>query len=132
MTTETNTQTAAKKPKILVARAIFPEALAKLEESFEVRSNQEDRIFSPEELQKELAGVVGALVAGSERIDANALAQAKDLKIVANISVGYNNFDVSAMTAAGVLATNTPDVLTDTTADFGFALLMATARRMTE
>ncbi|MBU3580908.1 D-glycerate dehydrogenase [Polynucleobacter sp. AP-Capit-er-40B-B4] len=120
------------KPKILVARAIFPEALAKLEESFEVRSNQEDRIFSPEELQKELSGVVGALVAGSERIDANALAHAKDLKIVANISVGYNNFDVPAITAAGVMATNTPDVLTDTTADFGFALLMATARRITE
>ncbi|QWD67323.1 D-glycerate dehydrogenase [Polynucleobacter sp. MWH-Aus1W21] len=120
------------KPKILVARAIFPEALAKLEESFDVRSNQEDRIFSPEELQKELSRVVGALVAGSERIDANALAHAKDLKIVANISVGYNNFDVPAITAAGVMATNTPDVLTDTTADFGFALLMATARRITE
>ena len=120
------------KPKILVARAIFPEALAKLEESFEVRSNQEDRIFSPEELKKELASVVGALVAGSERIDANALANAKELKVVANISVGYNNFDVPAMTAAGVMATNTPDVLTDTTADFGFALLMATARRITE
>ena len=120
------------KPKILVARAIFPEALAKLEQSFDVRSNQEDRIFSPEELQKELSGVVGALVAGSERIDANALANAKDLKIVANISVGYNNFDVPAITAAGVMATNTPDVLTDTTADFGFALLMATARRITE
>jgi gluconate 2-dehydrogenase len=54
------------------------------------------------------------------------------LKVVANISVGYNNFDVPAMTAAGVMATNTPDVLTDTTADFGFALLMATARRITE
>ena len=120
------------KPKILVARAIFPEALAKLEESFEVRSNQEDRIFTPEELQKELSGVVGALVAGSERIDAQALAHTKDLKVVANISVGYNNFDVPAMTAAGVMATNTPDVLTDTTADFGFALLMATARRITE
>jgi len=120
------------KPKILVARAIFPEALVKLEESFEVRSNQEDRIFSPEELKKELASVVGALVAGSERIDANALANAKELKVVANISVGYNNFDVPAMTAAGVMATNTPDVLTDTTADFGFALLMATARRITE
>jgi gluconate 2-dehydrogenase len=120
------------KPKILVARAIFPEALAKLEESFEVRSNQADQIISPEELQKELASVVGALVTGSERIDASALANAKDLKIVANISVGYNNFDVPAMTAAGVMATNTPDVLTDTTADFGFALLMATARRITE
>ena len=124
-----NTQS---KPKILVARAIFPEALAKLEESFEVRSNQDDRIFAPEALQKELASVVGALVAGSERIDANALANAKDLKVVSNISVGYNNFDVPAISAAGVMATNTPDVLTDTTADFGFALLMATARRITE
>jgi gluconate 2-dehydrogenase len=132
MNTQANSQDTKQKPKILVARAIFPEALAKLEESFEVRSNQEDRIFSPEELQKELSGVVGALVAGSERIDANALAHAKELKIVANISVGYNNFDVPAITAAGVMATNTPDVLTDTTADFGFALLMATARRITE
>ena len=132
MNTQSNTQLNMQKPKILVARAIFPEAVAKLEESFDVRSNQEDRIFSPEELQKELSGVVGALVAGSERIDANALAYAKDLKIVANISVGYNNFDVPAITAAGVMATNTPDVLTDTTADFGFALLMATARRITE
>jgi gluconate 2-dehydrogenase len=132
MNTQANSQDTKQKPKILVARAIFPETLAKLEESFEVRSNQEDRIFSPEELQKELSGVVGALVAGSERIDANALAHAKDLKVVANISVGYNNFDVPAITAAGVMATNTPDVLTDTTADFGFALLMATARRITE
>ena len=136
MNTQTNTPTtpgnASQKPKILVARAIFPEALAKLEESYEVRSNQEDRIFTPEELQKELSSVVGALVTGSERIDASALANAKDLKIVANISVGYNNFDVPAISAAGVMATNTPDVLTDTTADFGFALLMATARRITE
>ena len=132
MNTQANPQDSKQKPKILVARAIFPEALAKLEESFEVRSNQEDRIFSPEELQKELSKVEGALVAGSERIDANALAHAKNLKIVANISVGYNNFDVPAITAAGVMATNTPDVLTDTTADFGFALLMATARRITE
>ena len=132
MNKQSNPQSNGSKPKILVARAIFPEALAKLEESFGVFSNQPDRIFSPEELQKELANVVGALVAGSERIDATALAHAKNLKVVANISVGYNNFDVPAMTAAGVMATNTPDVLTDTTADFGFALLMATARRITE
>ncbi|BEI33118.1 2-hydroxyacid dehydrogenase [Polynucleobacter sp. HIN5] len=120
------------KPKILVARAIFPDALAQLEEKFEVQSNQADDIFSPEQLRKHLAEVKGALVFGSERIDRNTLSDAKDLKIVANISVGYNNFDVPAMTAAGVMATNTPDVLTDTTADFGFALLMATARRITE
>ncbi len=120
------------KPKVLVARAIFPDLLAKLEESFEVRSNQADQVFTPEELEKELESVTGALVTGSERIDSKALSYAKNLKIVANISVGYNNFDVPAITAAGVMATNTPDVLTDTTADFGFALVMATARRITE
>lgn len=120
------------KPKILVTRAIFPDQLAHLEKAFEVRSNQADQVFTPAELQKELSSVVGALVTGSERIDASALLNAKDLKIAANISVGYNNFDVPAMSSAGVMATNTPDVLTDTTADFGFALLMATARRITE
>jgi gluconate 2-dehydrogenase len=60
------------------------------------------------------------------------LAACPELKICANMTVGYNNFDVPAMTAAGVIATNAPDVLTETTADFGFALLMATARRVTE
>ena len=132
MTISLKTLSTSNKPKILVARAIFPEALAKLEEFFEVRSNQSDQILTPAELQMELAGVVGALVAGSERIDANSLSKINGLKVVANISVGYNNFDVTAMSAAGVMATNTPDVLTDTTADFGFALLMATARRITE
>ena len=132
MNTSAITPTSTSKPKILVARAIFPGALAKLEESYEVHSNQSDKILTPEELQKALSEVEGALVAGSERIDATALSQAKNLKVVANISVGYNNFDVPAITAAGVMATNTPDVLTDTTADFGFALLMATARRITE
>jgi gluconate 2-dehydrogenase len=132
MNTPANNSTNTSKPKILVARAIFPEALAKLEQSYEVHSNQSDKIMSPEELKKALSEVEGALVAGSERIDAATLAGAKNLKVVANISVGYNNFDVPAISAAGVMATNTPDVLTDTTADFGFALLMATARRITE
>ncbi len=72
------------------------------------------------------------LTTGSQRVDAALLAAAPRLKICANMAVGYNNFDVDAMTAAGVQGTNTPDVLTETTADFGFALLMATARRMTE
>ena len=120
------------KPTILVARAIFPDDLAKLQDRYEVLSNQADQVFTPDELRNHLANVDGALVTGSERIDQSALANAKRLKIVANISVGYNNFDVPAMTAAKVMATNTPDVLTDTTADFGFALLMATARRITE
>jgi len=74
----------------------------------------------------------GVFTTGGERVDAEVLAACPNLKICANMAVGYNNFDVPAMTAAGVQATNAPEVLTETTADFGFALLMATARRVTE
>ncbi len=95
-------------------------------------TNDDDTPLSPSALIERLQGKAGALTTGSERIDAALLAACPQLKVVCNIAVGYNNFDVPAMTAAGVLATNTPDVLTETTADFGFALLMATARRLTE
>ena len=120
------------KPKILVARAIFPEVIARLEQHFEVESNQSDENWSQAQLIEHLRGKSGAFTTGGNRIDAQVIAACPDLKICANMAVGYNNFDIDAMTAAGVLATNTPDVLTETTADFGFALLMATARRMTE
>ena len=120
------------KPKILVTRVIFAEVLAKLEQHFEVESNQADESWSKADLIAKLRGKHGALTTGSDRIDPEVLAACPELKICANMAVGYNNFDIAAMTAAGVLATNTPDVLTETTADFGFALLMATARRMTE
>ena len=120
------------KPSILVARAIFPEVLAQLQQVFEVDHNQDDVVMSPAELHARMQGKAGALTTGSERIDGPLLNACPGLKIVANMAVGYNNFDVDAMTKAGVLATNTPDVLTETTADFGFALLMATARRVTE
>ena len=120
------------KPSILVARAIFPEVLAQLQQVFEVDHNQDDVVMTPAQLQARMQGKVGALTTGSERIDGALLAACPGLKIVANMAVGYNNFDVDAMTQAGVLASNTPDVLTETTADFGFALLMATARRVTE
>ncbi len=120
------------KASILVARAIFPEVLEMLSQHFQVESNQSDEVLSAEVLKQKMHGKVGALTTGSERIDAALLQANPQLKIVANMAVGFNNFDVPAMTAAGVLATNTPDVLTETTADFGFALLMATARRITE
>jgi gluconate 2-dehydrogenase len=120
------------KPSILVARAIFPEVLQALTQVFDVESNQADDVWSAAELTRRMQGKVGALTTGSERIDAALLQANPQLKIVANMAVGFNNFDVPAMTAAGVQATNTPDVLTETTADFGFALLMATARRVTE
>ena len=120
------------KSSILVARAIFPEVLEMLSQHFQVESNQSDEVLSAEILKQKMHGKVGALTTGSERIDAALLQANPQLKIVSNMAVGYNNFDVPAMTACGVLATNTPDVLTETTADFGFALLMATARRITE
>jgi gluconate 2-dehydrogenase len=120
------------KPKILIARSIFPETIARLEAHFEVESNQDDQSWSKAQLIEKLRGKQGAFTTGSERIDAEVLAACPELKICANMAVGYNNFDVDAMTARGVLATNAPDVLTETTADFGFALLMATARRITE
>jgi gluconate 2-dehydrogenase len=120
------------KPKILVARAVFPEVLAKLAQHFDVESNQADELWTPAQLIAKLQGKQGVFTTGSERIDAALLAACPSLKICANMAVGYNNFDLDAMTAAGVLGTNTPDVLTETTADFGFALLMATARRMAE
>ena len=120
------------KPKILMARAIFPEVIAKLAQHFEVTSNQDDVLWTQPELIAQLAGMQGVFTTGGERIDATLLAQCPQLKICANMAVGYNNFDLDAMSAAGVLGTNAPDVLTETTADLGFALLMATARRVAE
>jgi glyoxylate/hydroxypyruvate/2-ketogluconate reductase len=120
------------KHRILVTRAVFPEVIARLEQHFDVEHNQADEPWSKQQLADKLRDKVGAFTTGGERIDVDALAAAPLLKICANMAVGYNNFDLPAMTARKVLGTNTPDVLTETTADFGFALLMATARRVTE
>lgn len=120
------------KPRILISRAIFPQVVNKLASHFDVESNQADELWSPQDIARRLQGKQGALTTGSERVDAALLAQCPGLKICANMAVGYNNFDLPAMTAAGVLATNAPGVLTETTADMGFALMMATARRITE
>ena len=120
------------KPRILISRAIFPQVVDRLASHFDVESNQADELWSPQDIARRLQGKQGALTTGSERVDAALLAQCPGLKICANMAVGYNNFDLPAMTAAGVLATNAPGVLTETTADMGFALMMAAARRITE
>ncbi len=120
------------KPAILITRAIFAEVLEQLSQHFEVESNQDDVIWLPVELAQRLQGKVGVFMTGTEKVNADLLEQCPQLKLCANMTVGYNNFDLPAMSAAGVLGTNAPDVLTETTADFGFALLMATARRVTE
>ena len=120
------------KPSILVARAIFPETIARLSEHFLVEANLNDTEWSQDELAQRLQGKDGLLATGGVRVDEALVAACPGLRIVANMAVGYNNLAIDAMTARGIQATNTPDVLTETTADFGFALLMATARRVTE
>ena len=115
-----------------MTRAIFPAVLAHLQAHCDVESNQDDEAWGAAEIARRLQGKAGVLTTSSEPITAALLAQCPDLRIAANMAVGYNNFDLPAMTAAGVLGTNTPDVLTESTADFGFALLMATARRICE
>ena len=120
------------RPAVLVARAIFPDVVDRLRATFEVDDNPQDTIYTPAELTQRLKGKTGALTTGSERVDAALLDANPQLRVVSNMAVGYNNFDVGACTQRGVLCTNTPDVLTETTADFGFALMMAAARRMAE
>ncbi|HOB67868.1 D-glycerate dehydrogenase [Ottowia sp.] len=124
--------TPAARPRILIARAVFPEVIDKLAQHFDVATNPSDDLWPRDELIRRLQGKQGVFTTGSERIDADLLKACPDLKICANMAVGYNNFDVPAMTTAGVLATNAPGVLTETTADMGFALLMAAARRVAE
>lgn len=119
------------KPKVLVARAIFPSVLDRLREHFDVESNDADASWDRAGFTRRLQGKQGLFATG-ERIDAALLDACPQLRAVCNMAVGYNNVDVDACTARGVVVTNTPDVLTETTADFGFALMMAAARRMAE
>ena len=126
------TTVAHKKPKLLITRATFPDLLEQLKAHFDVCDNQDDVVWSAPELQQALQGCDAALTTLGDAINAPLLAHCPQLRMCANNAVGYNNFDLAAMTAHGVVATNTPDVLTETTADFGFALLLAAARRVTE
>ena len=123
---------AAARPRVLVARAIFESSLNRLREHFDVLTNPDDTPWTPEQLRTQAQGCWGLLTTGSERVDASLLDAVPSLRAVCNMAVGYNNIDVPAAVAHGVVCTNTPDVLTETTADFGFALMMATARRITE
>ena len=120
------------KPKILVARAVFQDVIDRLAQYFEVESNQDDHILSADELAVRMRGKDGVFSTPSERITAQAIAANPGLKAICNMAVGYNNIDLDAATRAGVIVTNTPDVLNETTADFAWALLLATARRVSE
>jgi gluconate 2-dehydrogenase len=121
-----------KRLQVLITRAVFAETVDRLREHFDVDANTEDLSYTTAQLIERLQGKAGAFATGGDRFDAEVLAACPTLKVVANMAVGYNNIDIAACSARGVLATNTPDVLTETTADFGFALMMSAARRMAE
>ncbi len=117
---------------VYVAREVFAEVLDFLATHFTVQANQEDCVLSPEELARVLADKDGAMTTLTERIDEPLLGRCPRLKAVCNIAVGYNNIDLAACSSHGVMATNTPGVLDDTTADFAWTLILATARRLNE
>jgi len=120
------------KPKILVTREVFDETLAYLAQHVEVESNQQDAAFIPDVLAQKLADKDGVMCALTDRVDAALVGRCPRLKAVANIAVGYNNIDLAACTARGVMATNTPGVLDDSTADLAWSLVLGAARRLTE
>ncbi len=120
------------RPKVLVTRRVFDETLRLLGKHFDVESNQRDIPFSPTQLAKKLQGKAGAIALLTDIFDERLLSQCPDLKIVCNLAVGFDNIDLKACTRRGIMATNTPGVLDETTADFAWCLLLSTARRLVE
>jgi lactate dehydrogenase-like 2-hydroxyacid dehydrogenase len=118
--------------RVVISRRVFPEVIDALRSDFDLVTNQEDLGWSAAELARALADADGALITAGDRIDEALLAQCPKLRVVANIAVGYNNIDLAACTRHGVLATNTPEVLNEATADHAWALLLAAARRTGE
>lgn len=120
------------KPKLLITRQIFPEVVAHLETVFEVECNPDDETWSQATLISKAADKDALYVVTSDRVDQALLDACPRIRMIATGSVGYNHIDLAACSRRDVVVTITPDVLTEATADMGFALLMATARRVTE
>ena len=120
------------KPSILISRILPEEAVARARSRAVVDLHEADKPLGRTELIARLKGRQGLICLITDAIDAPLLAACPDLKVVANVAVGFNNIDLAEATKRGVVITNTPDVLTETAADFAWALLMATARRVVE
>src|SRR5580704_7159985 len=120
------------KPQVLVTKRIFPEAIAYLKEHCEVDYEETDDGLPMDQLLPRLRGKQAILANLTNKFSAEFIDSLDGLKIIANVAVGFDNIDVPAATRKGILVSNTPDVLTDTTADFAFALVLASARRVVE
>src|SRR6266851_6760503 len=116
---------------ILISRGLSPEALTLIPKDVTVDLNGHEHPLSPKELLDRLRGKQGLICQITDTID-DAVLSTPGLQVVSNVAVGYNNIDAAAAKRRGVVVTNTPDVLTETTADFAWALLMAAARRVVE
>lgn len=121
------------KQRILVTKRVYPQAVEALRARFEVDYEGTDEGLSPAALLARSRGCAALVTQLTDRLDAGVIASLDPgVKILANVAVGYDNIDVPAATARGILVSNTPDVLTETTADFAWALLMSAARRTVE
>ena len=121
------------KPAIFVTRKLPPAAMALLEENFQMECNPHNRVLLREELLEAVHGKEGILSLLTDTMDGEVMDSAgQSLKIIANYAVGFNNIDVSAATKRKIAVSNTPGVLTDTTADLAMALVLAVARRIVE
>ena len=120
-------------PKSIFISNVLPrEAIALIPREISAEFNDSDQPLPKAEMIRRLKGKDGLICHIISTIDEEVLAAAPGLKVVSNVAVGFNNIDVAAARRRGVIVTNTPDVLTETTADFAWALLMAAARRVVE
>lgn len=119
-------------PRLLITRRVFPEVIEALSTGFALTTNDEDRSWSADEVRARIAQTDALYAVAVDRIDASVIDAAPRLQIIATGSVGTNHIDLGACRARGIQVTNTPEVLNEATADMAWALLMATARRVTE
>ncbi len=120
------------KPRVFVTREIHPEALARLKTEAEVEVWPQAYPPDKQTLLAKVQGVQALLTMLTDPIDADVISAAADLKVIAQLAVGYDNIDIAAATRRGIPVGHTPGVLTETTADFAWALMMAAARRVGE
>jgi glyoxylate reductase len=120
------------KPKVLATRPLFPAAQEILNASCDVEYWTKPERISKEELFRGVKDKAGLVCLLTEKVNHELLSAAPELRIAANVAVGFDNIDVAACTKRGVVATNTPGVLDETTADFAWTLMMAVARRLVE
>jgi len=118
------------KPKIFITRKIPDQAFQLLKKSFDVTGNPENRSLASKEIAAHIKDVQGLYCFLSDRIDREIIGSGPALKAIANYAVGYNNIDSEAAAARGIIVTNTPDVLTETTADLAWALMLSVARHV--